>query len=76
MSDELIDPRKQFPVKMQCPKCQQTGTAIWEETRLPNPRGLQPILLSLPGGFYLRVKNTVLEGTEVVCNKCGTVQPE
>ena len=76
MSDEITDPRKQFPVKMQCPKCQHTGTAIWEEVRSPNPQELQPILLSLHERFYHRAKQAEIGVTEVVCDKCGTVQPE
>jgi uncharacterized OB-fold protein len=73
MADGLSGGRQQFPVTVICPKCSQTGSAIWEENTLPNPRGLKPMIISLPDGFYHRVKKNHSLLPEVVCEKCGTV---
>jgi DNA-directed RNA polymerase subunit RPC12/RpoP len=75
MSDELHDKRAQFTVEIECPKCGQKGHAIWERDA-PNPQGLQPKLLSLPVGFSERVRTNLTELPEIVCDKCGTVQPD
>ena len=76
MSDELPDKRAQFTVEIECPKCGHKGPAIWEKDALPNPQWLQPTLLSLPVGFSQHVRTYLTEFPEIVCDKCGTVQPD
>jgi DNA-directed RNA polymerase subunit RPC12/RpoP len=76
MSDELPDKRAQFTVGIECPKCGHKGPAIWEKDALPNPHGLQPTLLSLPGGFSHRVRTNLTELPEIVCDKCGMALPD
>jgi len=38
-----------------------------------NPAGLQPMLISLPDGFYHRVRRDHAEPPDVVCSGCGAV---
>jgi DNA-directed RNA polymerase subunit RPC12/RpoP len=76
MSDEVPDKRAQFTVEIECPKCGHKGHAIWEKDARPDPRTLPPTLLSLPAGFSERVRTNLTELPEIVCDKCGTVQPD
>ena len=76
MAEPLYVERERFPVPMVCPKCKQVGLAVWEEAALPNPAGLWPTLISLPEGFYHRVQNNNSAEPEIVCGKCGAVQPD
>ena len=73
MSDELHDKRVQYSIQIECPKCGNKGSAIWEKEALPNPQSLQPTLLSLPVGFSQRVRTDLTELPEIVCDKCGVV---
>jgi hypothetical protein len=68
--------RVRFTVAMTCPTCRKTGDAIWEEAALPNPEGLKPQLLSLPDGFYHRMRHDFAGLPEIVCAKCGQVQTD
>jgi hypothetical protein len=73
MSDERTGDRQKFPVTVICPRCKRSGPAVWEEAEHPVAGVADHALVSLPEGFYHRVrKNRVLE-TEVVCAKCGSV---
>ncbi|HEY4275572.1 MAG TPA: hypothetical protein VGM68_08820 [Rhizomicrobium sp.] len=63
--------REQFVVTLRC-KCSQQGTAIWEESVAPAPRGPQPVLLEVSSGFYLRRKRD--RGvSEIACAVCETI---
>lgn len=68
--------REKFPVKIKCPKCGQTGSALWEENNEISPRGPMSSLESLSDGFHQRIKNASTHLPEVVCSGCGTVLPD
>jgi hypothetical protein len=63
------------PVKLKCPKCGQTGSALWEEKGDVSPRDPMASLENLSDGFYHRIKNAHTHLPEVVCNSCGSVLP-
>jgi len=65
--------REQFGVKIQCPACKQTGSAIWEEAVSPGPAGPEPSLVSLPSGFVQRQRANLAAVPELVCESCGAV---
>lgn len=69
----MSDERTRFTVKIECPKCKQTGIAIWEEAAAPNPHGLEPTLVEIPEGFYQRVRKNLLHVPELVCGLCGAI---
>jgi hypothetical protein len=76
MAEELEVSREQISVLPICPKCYQTGVALWEEAALQNPDGLHRTLVSLTDGFYHRVRKNLIKVPEIICDSCGTVQPD
>jgi hypothetical protein len=66
-------PRTRFPAEIKCQKCGQTGSAIWEEATQPNPDGPKPVLISLPDGFYHRVRRDHDAPPDIVCGACGAI---
>jgi hypothetical protein len=56
--------------KIVCPKCGQMGETVWEK------HGLTSSFLDISPGFYERIANRVPYPIELVCNACGTAQPE
>jgi predicted RNA-binding Zn-ribbon protein involved in translation (DUF1610 family) len=68
--------RTKFPVKIKCPKCGQTGSAMWEENSDISPRGPMSALDSLSDGFFQRIKDARTHSPEVVCRNCGTALPD
>jgi len=57
-------------VAITCPKCEASGTAIWEAEKAG------PCLVSLSGGFYERLAKFVPYTLEIVCHTCGTRQAQ
>jgi hypothetical protein len=66
--------REKFPVPIKC-KCGQVGSAIWEESAQPNPKGPRPVLLEVSSGFYLRLRKRDIGTTEIMCAVCESVVP-
>lgn len=53
-----------------CPKCNAVGVVVWETG------GPERILVSLTRNFYERLSKKPPFQIELVCDGCGTAQPE
>ena len=73
LNDQDGEPRARFPAEIKCGKCGQDGIAIWEEAVRPNPGGLKPLLISLPDGFYNRIRRHHASPPDIVCGQCGSI---
>jgi hypothetical protein len=76
MIDHYNPSRDIFPIALRCPKCGQTGTAMWEENSHISPDGPEPTLASLSDGFYRRDGEGPAGAPLIVCRQCETPQPE
>ena len=76
MAEEPEVSREQISALLICPECWQTGVAFWEEVALQNPDGLHRTLVSLTDGFHHRERKNLPGGPEIICDGCGTVQPD
>jgi hypothetical protein len=70
--------REEFAVKLRCPKCDQHGTAIWEETDAAHRHdGPQRVLKFVSAGFsFSRDKLSSSGDPEIVCDHCEAVQAD
>jgi hypothetical protein len=59
-----------FSEQIVCQKCGQMGEIVWER------HGRERSFLSVSPGFYERITNKKPYSIELVCNACGTAQPE
>ena len=75
-STESTPERDQFTSAITCAGCGQNGIAVWEENHTISPRGPEPTLVSLSKEFYERISKKSPHDIELVCQKCGAVQPE
>jgi len=66
--------RDTFPIPLRCPKCGQTGTAMWEENSRISPAGPEPSLAGISNGFYRRERANDLP--LIVCRQCETPQSD
>ena len=57
-------------INITCPKCRSIGVAVWELG------GSEPSLISVSRNFYERISMKARFNIELVCDVCGTVQPE
>jgi hypothetical protein len=57
-----------------CPKCGQKGIVLWED--IPRGDGIQKEMVKIDGGFYERLSKKAPYPIELVCDGCGTAQPE
>jgi len=68
---------EQFTVIIQCAKCSQKGSEIWEENTQINGRSPEtPQLIKRSEEFYERLAKKIPHPIEVVCHRCGTVLPD
>jgi len=72
--DEADQTREKFVAAIKC-KCGQTGSVAWEENTMPSPKGSKPALLSVSGGFYIRLLKKDIGRTEIICAMCESVVP-
>lgn len=56
--------------KIVCPKCGQMGETVWERY------GRKSSFLDVSPGFHERISKKVPYPIELVCQACGTAQPE
>jgi hypothetical protein len=68
---------EQFTVTIQCTKCGQKGSEIWEENTQINGRCPEPFqLIKRSEEFYERLAKKAPYPIEVACHRCGTVLPD
>jgi hypothetical protein len=67
--------RDQFTIAIACPGCEQTGAAVWEENSKFSASGPQTVLIRLSDGFYERIGKTSPHDIEMICSRCGKIQP-
>jgi Zn ribbon nucleic-acid-binding protein len=69
--------RDQFTVGITCPHCAQPGAVVWEENTLDNRKdGIQRTLVRVPSGFHVQDGTTASGDPLIVCDRCGTLQPD
>ena len=57
-----------------CPKCGNRGSIAWDDIAAPD--GDRKELIGITGGFYERLSKKAPYPIELVCNNCGTSEPD
>jgi hypothetical protein len=74
---KTVSKLERFTAPFMCSSCDQAGTAVWEEERLPNGAATgQSKLISVSNGFHVGEGANLLSGPKIVCDRCDTVQPD
>ena len=61
---------RKFAANIICPGCSSLGVIVWEND------GGRRSLVSLSDGFHERLSKRTPYLIELVCNSCGSTQPE
>ena len=69
--------RDQFAVPIKCSSCGQVGSAEWDRLcRFEPGVGFRRRLVLVSSGFRNEFASTPSRDPKIVCDVCGTVQPE
>lgn len=68
--------RSQFSTAIFCAGCGKLGQVRWEENSQPNSRGPQRTLIGVSRGFRQGALQPMSHDPAIVCEDCGTSQPD
>lgn len=68
--------RSRFSTSISCMGCGKAGQVQWEENARPNMRGPQRVLIGVSTGFRQGPLQPMSHDPAIVCDDCGTAQPD